>query len=239
MKQRLQKIIADAGICSRRAAEQLILSGRISVNGTVVGIGSSADPQIDKITFDNIPVKYTEKKLYIMLNKPKGYVTTANDEKGRKTVMELVSDVEGRVFPVGRLDMYSEGLLLLTNDGEFANKMTHPSHKVKKKYLLSVTGTDIRQAAEKLGGEPVIDGYKIKPVTVTVCGDHGGKTELTVTVSEGRNRQIRKMCSFAGLKLHMLRRISVGPLELGDLPPGKWRHLTDAEVSALLLFDIA
>lgn len=233
MAERLQKIISEAGVCSRRAAEKLIRDGRVCVNGRVSVIGQSADPKRDKITVDGIPLEPGRSKLYIMLNKPRGYVTTASDEKGRKTVMELVADAGARIYPVGRLDMHSEGLLIMTNDGEFANRLMHPSHNIRKTYLTSVSGGDIDRAAAVLRGGMVIDGYRLREAEVEIKKRGAKISELLITVREGRNRQVRKMCAVAGLRVHGLRRVNIGTLELGGLPPGKWRHLTDDEVAAL------
>jgi len=233
MKERLQKIISSAGLMSRRAAEEYISAGRVRVNGIVAGLGDKADPERDTILVDGVSLPARAEKLYIMLNKPKGYVTTLSDEKGRKNVSELVKGLNCRVYPVGRLDMYSEGLLLMTNDGEFANHVMHPSHQVRKTYLTHVKGEDIGLRIEYLRQYMEIDGYWIEPAEVEIMGLIPGGAEITITIHEGRNRQVRKMCEQAGLKVLKLCRISEGPLELGDLPNGKWRHLTQEEIELL------
>ncbi|MDO5311723.1 MAG: pseudouridine synthase, partial [Clostridia bacterium] len=173
-------------------------------------------------------------KIYIMLNKPKGYVTTMSDEKGRKNVSELVTDVPARVYPVGRLDMYSEGLLLMTNDGEFANRMMHPSHNVNKTYMTWVQGEDIGMAVEYLREPMDIDGYITSPAEVGIMDIFPGGAALSITIHEGRNRQVRKMCELVGLRVTKLKRISEGGIELGDLKSGKWRRLTADELSELM-----
>ena len=234
MTDRLQKIISASGLMSRRAAEEAILCGRVQVNGRTAALGDKAEPSVDRILVDGVPLPNEGGKVYIMLNKPKGYVTTLHDEKGRKNVTDLVGDVGCRVYPVGRLDMNSEGLLLLTNDGDFANRLMHPSHEVKKIYLTWVKGADIAQAAETLRAPMVIDGYAIRPAAVEIREQFPGRALLAVTIHEGRNRQVRKMCLKAGLQVTRLLRVSEGALSLGDLPSGKWRHLTQDEVHRLM-----
>ena len=233
MPERLQKLIAGAGLASRRAAEALILQGRVQVNGATAVLGQCADPDRDVITVDGQPLPAREKQVYIMLNKPRGYVTTVHDEKGRRSVMELVRDVGVRLYPVGRLDMYSEGLLLLTNDGDLAHRLMHPSHHVPKTYETTVSGEDMQHALEILRTPLVIDGYQIRPAKVSLLAQAGDRQILGITIGEGRNRQIRKMCAAAGLRVHRLCRVAQGELALGDLPSGHWRYLTDGEICYL------
>ncbi len=234
MKERLQKIISSSGVASRRAGEELIKAGKVSVNGVTAKLGDSADIDIDTICVDGLILNRQEKRTYIMLNKPRGYVTTLSDEKGRHCVSELVADVGARVFPVGRLDMYSEGLLIMTDDGELANKLMHPSAEVNKTYYAWIEGECSSQALAKLGSALVIDGYKIKPAEVSVLQAKSEYTQLSITIHEGRNRQIRKMCQMCGLKLNRLMRVAEGSLQLGNLKAGKWRYLTGKELQELL-----
>ncbi|MFI3227979.1 MAG: pseudouridine synthase [Clostridia bacterium] len=231
MKERLQKIISGAGITSRRDAENLINQGRVTVNHQVANLGDKADPEYDLISIDNRPVKIQTAKAYIMLNKPVGYVTTLKDEKSRKNIVDLVKNVGVRVYPIGRLDLDSEGLLLLTNDGEFANKMMHPKSNIGKKYHLKVTG-DVSRIKE-LTKPMKIDGVEISTAKIEILYTEGDMGELFITIYEGRNRQIRKMCEKCGLKVNMLKRIAIAKLELGDLSRGKWRNLSRNEVEYL------
>lgn len=234
MAERIQKIIADSGLCSRRAAEKLITDGKVTVNGVKAELGARAESgDLILVDGEKLPAPSSGKE-YIMLNKPRGYVTTMSDEKGRHMVSELVSDVGTRVYPVGRLDMYSEGLLILTNDGDFANKLMHPSHMVTKLYRVTVSGEELPGAAERLSRPMTIDGYRIKPAEVSTVRINGDEAELLIGIHEGRNRQIRKMCAQCGLKVIRLCRIREGSLELGELRPGKWRRLTQAELRALM-----
>ena len=230
MTERIQKIISASGLMSRRAAEEAIASGRVSVNGLPAALGDKADPEKDELCVDGKALPSTGEKLYIMLNKPKGYVTTLHDEKGRKNVTELVKALHTRVYPVGRLDMYSEGLLLLTNDGDFANRVMHPSHNVSKTYRTWVEGEDVGSAVEALRAPMEIDGYITSPAEVDFEELIPGGAVLMITIHEGRNRQVRKMCDAAGLKVRRLVRISEGGLELGDLKPGTWRYLAEEEI---------
>lgn len=235
MKERLQKIIAASGVTSRRGAEALIAAGRVTCNGRVCSVGESADMELDIILLDGKPLPSRHSDVYIMLNKPRGFVTTLSDEKGRKTVVQLVADCRQRVYPVGRLDMDSEGLLILTNDGEFANALMHPSHQVDKVYRVLVTGFS-QDGFEELKKPMVIDGYQIQPPGVkliSVAQDSPDRAQLEITIHEGRNRQVRKMCSAAGMTVRRLKRIAEGPLRLGDLPTGKWRYLTQSEIDRL------
>ena len=232
MKERLQKILSARGLASRRKAEEWIQAGRIQVNGLTAQLGDSADPNIDEILLDGRPLPSQEEYVYIMLNKPRGFVTTLSDEKGRQNVAQLVSDCGVRVYPIGRLDMDSEGLLLLTNDGEFANAMMHPKHEVNKTYEVSVRG--YHPGATALLARPIeLDGYPIKPPKVELVRGEGNRAKYLVTIHEGRNRQVRRMCEAAGMQVTKLRRIREGSLELGELPLGKWRYLTEDEIAGL------
>ena len=231
--ERLQKIIAARGLCSRRQAEKWIEEGRVRVNGNTAHLGDTADVTEDVIEVDGKRLPKAGKKVYLMLNKARGYVTTLSDEKGRKNAAELVAGCGTRVYPVGRLDMDSEGLLLFTNDGEFANLMMHPKHEVDKTYRVWVTNF----APEKLDAlkEPIeLDGYLIKRPKVRSVRQEPTRAILDVTIHEGRNRQVRRMCQAAGLEVARLKRISEGRLQLGDLKPGAWRYLEPRELSQLL-----
>ena len=224
MEERLQKLLSAAGVCSRRRAEEYILAGRVTVNGRQAGLGDRADPAGDRLEVDGVPLPASRAHTYIMLNKPRGYVTTLSDEKGRKTVALLVADCPARVWPVGRLDMDSEGLLLLTDDGALTQRLTHPSHAVEKEYRVLVSG-DVDRALDILSA-PVYDGgEELTADRVERRGAH----ELVVVIHQGKNRQVRRMCAAAGLKVERLRRVREGALLLGDLEPGRWRYLTQQE----------
>ncbi len=233
MTERLQKIISARGVTSRRRAEELISAGRVTCNGRVCLLGESADPDVDIILVDGEPLPAANDYVYLMLHKPRGFVTTLSDEQGRKNAAQLVSNCGQRVYPVGRLDMDSEGLLLFTNDGEFANMLMHPKHQVEKTYRVLVSG----YADEKLEQlkQPVsLDGYTIrKPDVKSIRVTADGKAELEVVIHEGRNRQVRRMCAMAGMQVLRLKRISEGSVLIGELPRGKWRYLTDREVARL------
>jgi len=232
MKKRLQKILSEAGICSRRAAEAYLAAGRVRVNGVIAGIGDQADILVDEVSVDGRVIGGRPSPLYLMLNKPRGYVTTLSDEQGRSNISDLIRDVPGRVFPVGRLDRDSEGLLILTNDGDLAQHLLHPSHEVSKTYLVTVGG-ELRDAAKRLSEVRRIGEDVIRPAIVeTVCSSDR-ELILSVTIHEGKNRQIRRMCARCGLSVRRLRRVREHTLELGDLPAGKWRELTEAEVRSL------
>ncbi len=233
MKERIQKVLAQAGLCSRRAAEEMIRQGRVTIDGRRAELGEQADPARQKIAVDGKPVAAAEKKVYLMLNKPRGYVSTAHDERGRKTVTDLVRGCGARVYPVGRLDYDSEGLLLMTNDGALTQKLTHPSHEIGKTYQVTVRGDLSRVPA--LGQPMKIDGYEIAPATVFILSQQDEHTaRLSMTIHEGRNRQIRKMCEQVGLDVRRLKRLAVGELELDrNLAPGKWRELTEEEIAYL------
>lgn len=231
--ERLQKIIAARGLCSRRQAEKWIEEGRVRVNGNTAHLGDTADVTEDVIEVDGKRLPKAGKKVYLMLNKPRGYVTTLSDEKGRKNAAELVAGCGVRVYPVGRLDMDSEGLLLFTNDGEFANLMMHPKHEVDKVYRVWVTNF----APEKLDAlkEPIeLDGYQIKAPKVRPVRMEPTRAILDVTIHEGRNRQVRRMCQAAGLEVARLKRIAEGGLRIGELKPGAWRYLEPRELELLL-----
>ena len=228
MTDRLQKILSARGVASRRAAEKMIEEGRIRVNGTVATLGQTADPDVDEILLDGQPLPSANTYVYLMLHKPRGYVTTLSDEKGRPTAAQLVADCGTRVYPVGRLDMDSEGLLLFTNDGEFANRLMHPKHQVEKTYLTWVHEFSEAGVA-RLKKPIVLDGYQIR--TPKVREVKPGLLEITI--HEGRNRQVRRMCDAAGMPVSRLKRVREGALALGDLPLGKWRYLTEEEVKRL------
>ena len=232
MRERLQKLIARAGVCSRRSAESLLTAGRVTVNGVAAHLGDKADADTDVIAIDGTAIAFAEPAVYLMLNKPRGYVTTLSDELGRATAAELVADCGTRVFPVGRLDKDSEGLLLFTNDGALMQAMTHPSHQVDKTYEVTVTG-ELEGAADRLSAVTELDGEPIMPAQVEIMERREGQALLRVTIHQGKNRQIRRMCAQVGLQVTRLRRISEDALTLGDLKPGQWRYLTDAEVAAL------
>ena len=232
MRERLQKLIARAGVCSRRSAESLLTAGRVTVNGVAAHLGDKADAETDVIAIDGTAIAFAEPSVYLMLNKPRGYVTTLRDELGRTTAAELVADCGTRVFPVGRLDKESEGLLLFTNDGALMQAMTHPSHQVDKTYEVTVTG-ELEGAADRLSAVTELDGEPIMPAQVEIMERREGQALLRVTIHQGKNRQIRRMCAQVGLQVTRLRRVSEDALTLGDLKPGQWRYLTDAEVAAL------
>ena len=235
METRIQKIISDSGYCSRRKAEELIAEGRVRVNGRPCKLGDKADTSADIISVDGVNLATPTKRelVYYMLNKPRGYVTTASDELDRKCVMDLISDIPERVFPIGRLDRNSEGLLLFTNDGDLANKIMHPSGHISKTYRVTVRPDISEDQLETLSEGVVIDGKKTLPASVQVLDKQEGRVVLQLTIREGRNRQIRKMCEAVGLEVARLKRISVGPLRLGMLKPGEYRELTSAELTAL------
>ncbi len=232
MGERLQKILSARGVASRRRAEELIEAGKVTVNGVPAVLGTCADPDVDEILVEGKPLPALRDYVYILLNKPRGYVTTLSDEKGRPNAAQLVADCGVRVYPVGRLDMDSEGLLLFTNDGDFANALMHPKHEVKKTYDVWTTG--YTPGAEARLSRPItLDGYTIRKPDVKLLKADGQKARFRVTIHEGRNRQVRRMCQAAGMDVIRLRRIKEGPLMLGELPLGKWRYLTKAEVEQL------
>ena len=234
-KIRIQKIIADSGYCSRRKAEELITRGVVTVNGRAVSLGDKADPANDLIRVgdDEISAASAEKR-YIMLNKPRGYVTTMQDEMGRKTAAELLTGVSERVYPVGRLDRNSEGLLIFTNDGAFANDIMHPSKHVSKTYRVTIDGkVTEEQIAHLMAGVELDDGVKTLPCNVEVLTEEPERTVLRIVIKQGLNSQIRRMCAALGLEVGRLRRVAVGGVKLGMLKPGEWRDLTKDELRIL------
>lgn len=239
---RLQKFFTDCGILSRRRAEEEIKAGSVTVNGIRAEVGMKIDPRRDTVQWNGETICQTAgdtRRTYIMLNKPIGYVTTLSDEKGRLTVADLLTSVGTRVYPVGRLDMYSDGLLLCTSDGDLANRLMHPSHDVAKKYIVTLKGCLTTDDIRRLTAPMELDGYRLRPIEARLLtagetlNDGVIASTAEVILHEGRNRQIRRMCENVGLKVLRLRRVAVGKLQLGTLPPGKWRHLTDEEVAYL------
>ena len=231
-EERISKILSAYGVCSRRTAEEWIRCGRVVVNGVAAELGQKADAERDKICIDGKLLGIREPFCYIMLHKPRGYITTVSDEKGRRTVMDLLADAPGRVWPVGRLDMDSEGLLLLTNDGELTNQLLHPRHEVEKVYEVWVSG-DLKAAVPKLRNMRILEGEAIaRPgVYVRRAGSEDGV--LSMVIHEGKNRQIRRMCASVGLQVRRLKRVREGAVSLGRLPRGKWRFLTEEEIVLL------
>lgn len=240
-KIRLQKYISECGLMSRRAAEAEITCGFFKINGTVANLGDKVDPESDLIEYKGTVIQKTNcgsgRNTYILLNKPSGYVTTMSDEKDRKTIADLVSNVGCRVYPAGRLDMYSDGIIVCTDDGNLTNKITHPSHHIEKKYLAVITSRLSAADIKKLSTPFELDGYMLRPFDVELVGYvlSGGKefTKVRFTLYEGRNREIRKICAHHGYKLAKLTRTDIGDISIGDLPSGKWRFLTDAEIDYL------
>ncbi len=230
---RLQKFMAECGVASRRKSEELIEAGKVKVNGHPARIGDKINPKKDIVTVRGKKINKTEKMYYIMLNKPRGYVTTVSDELGRKTVLDLV-DVDARIYPVGRLDKDSEGLLFLTNDGSFANALTHPRHNFAKVYRVTVKPSVNDEILQRLRNGIEIDGRKTAPCDINVITQENGRAVLEFILREGRNRQIRKMCEAVNLEVARLKRVSVGPIKLGMLKAGKSRELTDNEVRKLM-----
>jgi 23S rRNA pseudouridine2605 synthase len=233
MRERLQKIISDCGLASRRRAEKLIEEGRVTVNGAAARLGMKADPLRDVIKLDGSPLEGRGKRVYIMLNKPRGYVCTLSDERGRKTVADLVGGCGARVYPVGRLDANSEGLLLMTNDGELTYALTHPSGGVEKTYSVRVEGKDIRASLKLLNGVLPLEDGPAEAKQARLVRDEGERAIVSITVTEGRKHLVRNMCAAAGLEVKRLIRVSEGGLNLTGLRTGKWRHLTEEEVQKL------
>ena len=232
--EKLQKIIAASGRCSRRAAEVLIEEGRVAVNGVTASLGDRADIETDTVTVDGENIAAPKGHTYVLLNKPKGYVSTSRDEKGRKNVTQLV-DIDGvRLYSVGRLDMYSEGLLILTDDGDFTYKLTHPRHELYKEYIVRVSGKENSDPEKFLSKSMEIDGYKIQPAKVKTLEKDGGVFTLSIKIKEGRNRQIRKMCALSGYRVLSLERVAIGFLKDPSLKRGKWRYLSKEEVEGLV-----
>ena len=232
MEERLQKIISRYGVASRRQAEKMIEEGRVRVNGNTASLGDTADETEDVIQVDGVRLKKAPAKRYILLNKPRGYVTTMACEKGRKNVAELVADCLDRVYPVGRLDMYSEGLLIMTNDGDFANRLMHPKEEMKKTYHVWTSGFH-DAAVKKLSASIEIDGRMTRPAQVRLLHRKDDIAMLEFVISEGRNRQIRRLCEAAGVTVTRLKRVREGAIDLGDLAVGKWRDLTPEELEQL------
>ena len=240
-KIRLQKFFTDCGIMSRRAAESEIECGNVTVNGIKASLGDKVDPEVDVVEWNGKIIKSGAlHRTYLMVNKPMGYVTTMSDEKGRKIAAELVGDCGTRVYPIGRLDMYSEGLLLFTDDGELANKLTHPSHNICKLYLVKVKGSITKDQLSILTSPMELDGYKLRPIDVKVVkkgaidSDGNEYSTLRITLYEGRNRQIRRMCEKSGIVIMRLKRIAIGDINIGKLEVGKWRYLTQEEIDYLI-----
>ena len=233
---RLQKMLADCGVASRRKAEELIRAGSVKVNGVVAEIGDKVNPYKDKVVVNGrkVTANAKPKYRYIMLNKPRGYVTTMSDERGRKCVAELVADIPERVYPVGRLDRDSEGMLLFTNDGDFANKIMHPKKDIYKVYRVTVRPAVTDEMIEEFESGMMLDGRKTAPAEVRVISRQEGRVVLEILLREGRNRQIRRMCEMLGLEVARLRRIAVGQVKLGMLKKGDWRDLTPEEVKKLM-----
>lgn len=235
MEERLQKILSQAGVCSRRAAEDYILAGRVTVNGKTAALGDKANSAQDLIAVDGKKIHLPEDFTCLMLYKPRGYVTTLSDEKGRNNVADLVKGCRVRVWPVGRLDLDSEGLLLMTDNGHLTQQMTHPGHEVEKEYLTWVIG-DAEAAIPILTGPMTVEGQCLRPAKVRIVGTENEQTILSVIIREGKNRQVRRMCAQAGLRVCRLKRIREGNLKLDEnLRPGKWRYLTKEELIRLKL----
>lgn len=232
MEERLQKLLSAAGVCSRRTAETYLIARRVTVNGQTAHLGQRADPDRDEILVDGRPLAPRAEAVYILLNKPRGYVSTLSDERGRRTVAELVADCGSRVYPVGRLDLDSEGLLLLTNDGDLVNGLTHPRHEVEKHYEVRVRGN--MDNIPRLSEPMELDGYAIRPAGVTVLERGEDSAKIRMTIHEGRNRQIRKMCEKVGLEVRRLKRVAIGDMPLDPkLKSGAWRELTQDELAYL------
>lgn len=234
MLERLQKIISAAGITSRRASEELILNGQVAINGVVVTeLGTKADPSVDTITVNGKPLRVSEERLYILLNKPTGYITALKDGQGRRLVTDLLKDVPERVYPVGRLDYNTEGLLLLTNDGEWANRLMHPRHEVEKEYHVRVRGKVMEQQLKRMEDGVELEDGKTAPAVVRLVKSGEQNDWISVIIHEGRNRQVRRMCEAVSLSVVRLKRIRYGSLSLGTLRDGQFRYLTEAEVQEL------
>ena len=232
---RLQKYLSMCAVASRRKAEELIAQGKVKVNGKVAQIGDKISPKHDTVTVSGRKIVGSRKHYYIMLHKPRGYITTMDDEMGRKCVAELVRDVGARVYPVGRLDKDSEGLLLMTNDGEFANHMTHPSKHIPKTYRVTVRPDVTEDMLTAFATGMEIDGRITAPADAHIIEKQDNRVVMEIVLYEGRNRQIRKMCESLGLEVARLKRTSMGSLKLGMLPPGKWRELKEDEVHKLMV----
>lgn len=229
-KVRIQKVLSEYGFASRRKAEKMIEDGLVYINGKKANIGDKIVPNKDKISIDGKLIDCNQKKYYIMLHKPRGFISTTHDELGRKCVTSLVSDIPTKIYPVGRLDKDSEGLLLMTNDGDFSNSILHPSKHIEKKYRVTVKPKINEDQLVKLSASFEIDNYKTVPAKITVIKHSDDRTVLEIILKEGKNRQIRKMCEQVGLEVARLKRISIGQLKLGMLQPGKWRDLSTQEI---------
>ncbi len=230
---RLQKYLAHAGVASRRTAEEMIKQGRVAVNNVIIenmGFAVSSD---DFITVDGKPVNIEEEKVYILLNKPVGYVSTSKDQFGRPTVLDLVKDVGKRLYPVGRLDYDTSGLILLTNDGDFTYRLTHPKHEINKVYEAVISGFPEKSEIKRFESGLKIEDYQTSPAELLIIEKQGINTLVRITIHEGKNRQVRKMCEAIGHKVLTLKRIQMGPIALDKLPQGKWRHLSDKELKIL------
>lgn len=231
---KLQKYFTDCGVLSRRAAEKAIQQGLVTVNGSAATLGMRIDPQRDTVSYrGHVLTLPQQEKICLLLHKPRGYITTLSDDRGRHTVAELVANAGRRLYPIGRLDMDSEGLLLLTDDGALANRLTHPKHEIPKHYQVTVRGSVSPEALLRLNRAMTLDGYTILPVQTRILSASDTETVLSFRLYEGRNRQIRKMCALAGLHITRLCRVAIGELTLGTLPPGKWRSLTADELAYL------
>ncbi len=231
---KLQKYFSDCGVMSRRTAEEEIRAGRVRVNGELAYLGQRILPESDTVEYKGqTVVPLTRQKVYVMLNKPRGYLTTLSDDRGRPTVASLVRDVGVRIFPVGRLDMDSDGLLILTNDGDLTLRLTHPKHEIPKIYHVTLSRIPSPDELSALGKPMVLDGYKILPVKTVLLSSTDSSAVLEMTLFEGRNRQIRRMCESVGLKITRLSRVALGSLTLGSLPCGRWRYLSEDEVEYL------
>lgn len=234
MEVRLQKFLADAGVASRRKAEELILAGKVSVNGTVVTtLGTKVDDKTDEVSYNGKKVVPNTHFVYVMLHKPEGYVTTVKDQFDRPTVMDLVKKIPERIVPVGRLDYDTSGLLLLTNDGDLTYHLTHPKHKIEKVYLAKVFGRPDENAVNQFKWGVMIDGRQTEPAKLEILEDLGKYTMCRITITEGRNRQVRKMCEAVKHPVATLKRVATGDVALGDLAKGKYRFLTEEEVRSL------
>lgn len=232
MEERLQKLLSARGIVSRRKAEEWITAGRVQVNGVRASLGTKADPDRDEILLDGAPLPMAAEPAYLMLNKPRGFVTTLQDERGRRTVADLVSGCGTRVYPVGRLDQYSEGLLILTNDGDAAYRLAHPKHQVEKTYHVWLSHWTAGALTVLRGPIALAEGT-VQAVRVKMLRQTADTAMVELTITQGKNRQIRRMCQAAGVTVTRLRRVSEGELKLGDLKPGQWRHLSPEEVAYL------
>lgn len=228
---RLQKYMAKSGVASRRKSEKMIEEGLVKLNGKIVTEqGIEIDPDKDIVMVDNKTIRLEEHKIYIMLNKPLGYVTTMDDEKDRKIIIDLIDNVDERIYPIGRLDMDTSGLMLLTNDGKVTNKITHPRNEVVKKYIAIVNGTPNKLELTKFRKGLMIDGKRTSPATIKIMKNYETESILEIEINEGRNRQIRKMCEAINHPIKKLKRVSIGEIQLGGLPVGEWRHLDEEEM---------